>query len=350
MTLEYPQTRSRRRKAARIEDVAAVAGVSAMTVSRALRGVDGVSERKRAEILRIATRLNYVPNSNARSLAVANSNLIGISLPTFANDVFADILSGMRGTFENAGFSTVIDTTEYRETTELAWVERLLSWRPAAVILTGIDHHPQVRERLRAGRVPTLEIWGHSEDPIDLCVGIDHAAAGELIGSRMVELGYRAPAFVGAPAGRDTRADLRVTGLNRAFADVAEMPVQELRPALDDASAFEVGFAALNALLETDRALPDVVFFLNDHMAFGGLMACERHGLSVPMDMGLVGFNALPMTRVLPVSLTTVRTPRTQMGIMGAQRLLARIHGVTPPRSTALPVQVIEGGTTRPQA
>lgn len=321
--------------------------MSAMTVSRALRGVDGVSEAKRSEILRLATRLNYVPNSNARSLAVANSNLIGISLPTFANDVFADILSGMRGTFESAGFSTVIDTTEYRPTTELAWVERLLSWRPAAVILTGTDHDPRVRARLRAGRVPTLEIWGHSEDPIDLCIGIDHAAAGEVIGARMRSLGYRRPAFVGAPAGRDARADARLAGLNRAFAP--DCTLTELRPALEEASAFEVGFAAMHDRLRGGDPPPDVVFFLNDHMAFGGMMACEQQGLNIPDDIGLVGFNALPMTRVLPVALTTVQTPRTQMGIIGAQRLLARIHGVNPPRSTALPVRVIEGGTTRRQ-
>ncbi|MFN4130016.1 MAG: LacI family DNA-binding transcriptional regulator, partial [Paracoccaceae bacterium] len=92
----------------RIVDLAARVGVSAMTVSRALRGVEGVSEAKRSEILLLAKRLNYLPDMTARSMVVANSNLVGIALPTLFNDVFADVLSGMRGTFRSAGFATVI--------------------------------------------------------------------------------------------------------------------------------------------------------------------------------------------------------------------------------------------------
>jgi LacI family gluconate utilization system Gnt-I transcriptional repressor len=94
---------------------------------------------------------------------------------------------------------------------------------------------------------------------------------------------------------------------------------------------------------------PDVIFYLNDHMAFGGQVACEAKGLSVPHDIGLVGFNALDLSGVLPVPLTTVKTPRRLMGITGARNLLARIHGVQPQKSVALPVEIVEGGTTRLQ-
>jgi len=104
----------------KIEDVAKRANVSIMSVSRAIRGVEGVSEKKRVEILKIARQMKYMPNSNARSLAVANSNLIGISLPTFAGEVFGDILKGMRQTFDQAGYSSVIDTTEYSRDAELS--------------------------------------------------------------------------------------------------------------------------------------------------------------------------------------------------------------------------------------
>ncbi len=334
---------------ARIEDVAAACGVSMMTVSRALRGVEGVGADTRARIIRTAARMRYVPNSNARSLVGANSTLVGISLPTFYNDVFADILMGMRGALSAAGFSTVIDTTEYSAGVERAWVERLMSWRPAALILTGIDHAPEVVDMLRRARIPVLEIWDHTPDPIDICVGLDHVEAGRVLGAHVAALGYRRGAYVGTVEGYDIRAGRRLEGLRAAFAAGGLPPLAIERTA--PGPAFEAGFRGTAALLDRPGPPPEVVFYLSDHLAFGGLMAVEARGLAVPRDIGIAGFNGLDITHVLPVPLTTLRTPRRQIGVLGARRLLARINGATAgtgvPRSTALPVQVVDGGTTR---
>ncbi len=334
-----------RSKNARIEDVAAKANVSIMTVSRALRGVDGVSEKKRAEILKIARTLKYVPNSNARSLAVANSNLVGISLPTFAGEVFAEILNGMRQTFEKAGYSSVIDTTEYSRDAELNWVRRLLSWQPAAIILTGVDHHPETIALLKASPIPVLEIWDHTNDPIDLCVGIDHFEAGKTIGQHALECGYKSPAFVSTPKGHDIRADARLEGIRAVYQNLGGGPIPVARPPLQ--SAFTTGYHGALELIDT--AQPDLICFLNDHMAFGGLMACERRGVSIPDDLGVIGFNALDLASVLPKKLTTIRTPRRLMGVTGARNLLARINGVKVDPPAALPMEFIPGETTSPR-
>ncbi len=334
-----------RDKTTKIEDVAAAANVSIMSVSRAIRGVEGVSEKKRTEILKIARQMKYVPNSNARSLAVANSNLIGISLPTFAGEVFADILNGMRRTFDSAGYSSVIDTTEYDPEAELKWVRRLLSWQPAGIILTGTDHQQETIELLKASPIPVLEIWDHTEDPIDICVGIDHHQAGQMIGEHAYALGYRAPAFVSTPRGYDTRADARLTGLRDVFLREASTSVLSARPA--SSNSFSTGFDGTAELL--DRATPDLICYLNDHMAFGGMMCCQERGLSVPEDIGIVGFNQLDILSVLPVKLTTVRTLRRLMGIAGARNLLARINGVVVEKSQNLPLEFVIGQTTRQQ-
>ncbi|WP_299964161.1 LacI family DNA-binding transcriptional regulator [uncultured Roseobacter sp.] len=335
----------RRKHPAKIEDVARRAGVSIMSVSRALRGVEGVSEAKRAEILRIARQLKYVPNSNARSLAVANSNLIGISLPTFAGEVFADILNGMRRTFATAGYASVIDTTEYDPEAELAWVRRLLSWQPAGIILTGLDHSSETVELLKASPIPVLEIWDYTSEPIDICVGIDHYRAGQLIGEHALSLGYRRPGFVSTPRGFDTRADSRLAGLRDVFARARSASVLSARPQCD--SSFATGYQGTEELLDTGP--PDIICYLNDHMAFGGLMCCQARGLSVPSDIGLVGFNELDLASVLPKKLTTVRTLRRLMGITGASDLLARINGVARVPAKSLPLELIVGETTRRQ-
>lgn len=339
----------RRKGECRIEDIARMAGVSTMSVSRALRGVEGVSEATRAKIQRIAELMNYVPDSSARSLSQPTSNLIGISVPTLFNDVFAEMLAGMRGTFQSAGYETVIDTTDYDSAAELEWIERLLSWRPAAVILTGGHREPALRKRLIERTVPTLELWQHSKAPIDICVGIDHYAAGFSIGNYVAGLRYRRPAFVGAPQNRDQRAEERLLGFSRAFDFDSIDAVLTARPI--ETNAFEAGRTGTRTLLlDAARPRPDVIFFLNDHLAFGGLMACHELGLDVPSDIGIVGFNALGLTKVLPLAMTTVSTPRRLMGIIGARNLLARIKGAIVTPSLCLPVEIIAGETTRLQS
>jgi LacI family gluconate utilization system Gnt-I transcriptional repressor len=338
-------TLARRTKPTKIEDVAKKANVSIMSVSRALRGVEGVSEKKRAEILRIARQMKYMPNSNARSLVVANSNLIGISLPTFAGEVFAEILNGMRRTFDLAGYSSVIDTTEYRPEAELNWIRRLLSWQPAGIILTGTDHHPETRDLLRSSPIPVLEIWDHTHDPIDICVGINHFNAGQMIGEHVVTLGYRCPAFVGTPHGHDLRADARLAGLRDVFRRALSTDVVVAQTTLGN--AFVTGFEGTAHLLSEGK--PDVICYLNDLMAFGGMMQCQKRQFQVPRDIGIVGFNGLDLTSVLPTDLTTVRTPRQRMGVTGARNLLSRINGVPTEKSVLLPLELNAGQSTRQQ-
>ena len=332
----------------KIADIAAAAGVSAMTVSRAMRGIEGVSPAKRDEILRLAKRLGYRPNRNAVALAVANSNLIGISLPILYNDVFAEILDGMRGTFDRAGFETVIDISDYSLEREAAWVERMIDWRPAGVVLTGVLHAPQVRARLLSANIPTLEIWDHTPDPIDLCVGIEHVEAGLILGRHLVRCGYRRPAFVGVRHDRDPRAEKRIQGLDRAFrgAGLAELVVARV----DRPASFEAGKLGTLAILDQADPWPDVICYLNDHMAFAGLAACEMRGMAVPRDIGIAGFNGLGINAVLPRPLTTIVTPRLRIGRQGAQNLMARIHKARADRSLALSVELFKGETTCAQS
>lgn len=334
---------------AKIEDVAAAAGVSIMSVSRAMRGVEGVSSATRARIKALAQDLGYQPSRVAGSLSAANSTLIGVSVPTLFNAVFAEILDGMRDILANAGFETVLDTSEYSEAREAAWVERMIAWSPAGIVLSGLAHKERTRARLAGAGLPVLEIWDYSEDPIDLCVGVDHMAAGLDMGRRLAALGYRRPAYVGVSAGRDLRAEKRLTGLRAGFAEIGATFVSDVR--VDDTASFKAGFGGVErALDQTAAAPPDVICFLNDHMAFGGMTACEGRGVSAPSDIGIVGFNGLDVNDVLPRKITTSITPRRQMGAAGGRLLVARILGAQTRTTTIkLPVKLFEGDTTRDQ-
>ena len=329
----------------RLREVARAAGVSTMTVSRALRGIDGVSEPTRRRVAALAREMGYVPNGNARALQATNSRLIGISLPNLFNDVFAQILDGMRRTLHQAGYSTVIDTTDYDLDRELDWFERMTIWRPAAIVLTGRHHRADLAARLARTPMPVVEIWDVTDAPLDICVGLDHRAAGAELGRHVASLGYRRPAFVGPPDGLDPRADARVLGVTETFAARGARPV--LRVAGTGDSAFAAGARGFADAMAASR--PDVVFFHNDNTAFGGLMEAARLGLDVPGDVGIVGFNRLDLTRVLPRALTTLETPRRQIGLTAATHLLARLNGLAPPAVTRLPCRLVPGETVRSQ-
>ncbi|MBM2575571.1 LacI family DNA-binding transcriptional regulator [Jannaschia sp. Os4] len=329
-----------------LREVAQRAGVSMMTVSRALRGVDGVSSATRARIAALAADLGYVPDGHARALGAADSRIIGISVPNLFNDVFAQILDGMRRTLETAGYSSVVDTTDYDLSREQAWCDRMAAWRPAALVLTGCAHAPALREALRATGRPVVELWDVSDDPIDVCVGLDHRAAGAALAAHVVALGHRRPAFVGPPEGVDPRADARFAGIAATFAAAgAGAPG---RVGVDDQSAFGAGARGMTALL-AQGPRHDVVFFHNDNTAFGGLMTAEAAGLRVPEDIGIAGFNGLDLTRVMPRPLTTLKTPRRQIGLVAGQHLLARLNGVRPPARTVLAGRLVPGATVAPQ-
>ncbi|MEM8812006.1 MAG: substrate-binding domain-containing protein [Pseudomonadota bacterium] len=226
-------------------------------------------------------------------------------------------------------------------------MERMITWSPAAVVVSGTDGDQKARDRLRASQIPTLEIWDVADDPIDLSVGIDHLAAGRAMGSHLMSLGYRRPAYVGVERGRDPRAEKRRSGLAQAFAHHGVTWAAEER--VERPPSFEAGHLGALAVLEGNTPHPDVMCFLNDHLAFGGLMACEKQAIDVPGEIGIVGFNDLNINNVLPRALTTSSTPRAKMGALGAQLLFAAIQGVRTTRRVEMSVDLVPGETTRPR-
>lgn len=328
-----------------IKEIAVACNVSIATVSRALRGIEGVSEARRAEIVRVAEELNYIANANARSLVKASSDLVGVCVPTLFNDVFASMLDGLRLGLAKAGISIVVHSNNYEPGEELKWVERLMSWRPAGIVLTGVDHDPLLRQIAKNSGFPIVEIWDVVEDPIDFCVGIDHYKAGKRLGEHAIRLGYRNPGFVCSPKGMDPRSDKRFRGAGDAFraAGLIDVPIVADTMLRNN---FSWGYASTLELCKREGR-PDVIFFVNDHLAFGGMSACTELGLSTPDDIGLIGFNDMDVTAVLPRKLTTSRTPRSRMGQIAAQHLIARMNGVEVPRVTEIEPILKAGQTTR---
>lgn len=332
----------------KIEDVAREANVSIMSVSRAMRGVEGISPAKREQILNVARRMGYAPNKVAMSLAASSSSLIGVSVPTLFGSVFSEIFNAMRPTLDRAGFQTIFDTTDYLNENEETWVRRMLTWHPAGLILTGFHQSENTVEMLKESAIPVMQIWDYTENPIDLCIGIDHFEAAAEIGKHLIDLGYKRPSYIGIYEGKDPRAEKRYLGLRETFNHSGVDFILVERNSND--ASFKTGYEATTRLLSEQTDWPDVICFLNDHMAFGGMMACESYGLKIPDDIGIVGYNDLNINTALNKKITTSITPRAKIGEMGAQMLVAKILGAAPPKpDILLPTRLLPGHTTRRQ-
>ncbi len=330
------------RAAVTLADVARVADVSEITVSRILRNQGPISERTRARVMAAVDQVGYVPNRIAGTLASATSNLMGVIIPSLSNIVFPEVLQGIHAALATSGFQPVVAVTDYNLAAEERLVRSLLAWKPSAMIIAGFDHTDSTRRMLEQSGIRIAELMDIDSVPIDIAVGLSHRSAGYDTGRHLMARGYRRFGYVGHDWAADRRARLRWDGLCAALADGgATLVDQEL---FDGPSSTEAGRAMLQALLRRTPDL-DVVVFSNDDMAVGGVFHCYGHGIVPKRDLGLFGFNGLDIGQALPVPLSTVRSQRYQIGKMAVETILKNTERQASPIVIDTGYEILEGGT-----
>jgi LacI family transcriptional regulator, gluconate utilization system Gnt-I transcriptional repressor len=315
----------RRRGAGRptISDVARLAEVSPITVSRALREPGKVSPELRASVERAVRTLGYIPDPNARALASSRSDVIGVIIPSLTNNVFADVLKGMYDAMEASPYQIQLGNSRYSPVEEERLLATFASQRPSALIVSGIDQTPAARTILEQAGCPVVQIMETGADPIDMMVGFSHRAAGAAIVSHLIDVGYRRIGFIGARM--DPRSQRRLQGYRDALeaAGMADRGIITTTPA---PSSVSLGRDLLRDLL---ARIPDIdaVFCNNDDLAMGALFECQRSAIDVPRRLGIAGFNDLEMMAAACPALSSVRTHRYDMGFRAVGMALDAIAG-----------------------
>jgi len=317
-------------------DVAKVAGVSPITVSRALHRPEVVSKAAREKVLAAVREVGYVSNMLAGSLASNKSRLVAILLPTIANSIFADTVQALMDRLTAAGYQTLLGLTGYSAEQEEKLIEALLGRRPDGIVLTGTLHTEASRQRLAQSGIPVVESWDLSEDPLDMLVGFSHEAVGEAIARHLLGKGYQrfAVVSIGDPRGL-RRCNSLVAELARQGCQA--IPTQILTPP----ATLEVGRTGLRQLLEQGHQ-PEVVVCSSDTIAQGVLAEAASRGLRVPEDLAVMGFGDLSSAAQVHPPLSTVRVDGTRIGEQIAQALLERFSY---PAGSADPVRVDTGFT-----
>jgi len=310
-------------------DVAKVAGVSAQTVSRVLREPASCTPQTRERVHAAIRSTRYVQNLAASHLASNRSMTVAVVLPAIAASVFAETVQGLSDVLLPQGYQIIIGHTDYDPQREEALVRSLLGRRPDAFFLVGTAHTDGTRELLEQARVPVVETWSWTERPIDQLVGFsNHDALVETVAYARRK-GYERPAFAAVLRPGDHRAQERLEGYLHGMA--RHYPGQPPRTVIDHDLPYRL--ATGSVLLDMARARypdSDLFVFSSDHFAAGALLSCQRRGIPVPSELGIIGFGDYEMAKELVPSLTTVAVPTTRIGQEAARLILLRLKGGEP--------------------
>lgn len=321
-----PDEASRRRRATgrvTLADVAREAGVSPITVSRALRGERAVAAELCERVQAAAAALGYVPDPAARALASSRSSHVAVLIPKLSNTLFVELLDALQRKLTAAGYQTLIGVTHYDLAEEEAVLRSFLAHRPAGLIVTGLDHSPAAAALIHGSGVPCVHVMELASDPGTYSVGFSQREAGRALTQHLLDAGRRRVAYVAAQL--DPRTLQRGEGYELAMrqAGLAGSVRKLLSP---EPSSMALGGTLLERML---REAPDTdaIFFCNDDLAQGALLAALRLGVAVPEKLAVAGFNNLPGSDQMLPPLTTVATPRVEIGEQAAQMLMALMRG-----------------------
>lgn len=325
---------------ATMADVAREVGASTITVSRAFRNPEMVSPELRARILETSARLGYVTSRAASTLASARSRTVLVLVPSLTNEVFVDVLAGVKEVLDARDHQMLIAITGYDDPgSEEGMLRSHLGYAPDGVLLTGVDQTATVRALVDGYGIPAVHMMDDSDRADCWWVGYSNSAAGHAIGRYLVERGRRRIGMITAQL--DPRSIRRRDGCRAVLAE-AGLYDPERDIAVPERSSIALGAELVERLL--DRAPDcDAVFVGNDDLAQGAVFQCARRGVPVPGRLAVVGFHDLAASAWAVTPLTTVHTPRLEIGRRAAALLMDRIDGAaTGPHGVDLGFHIVE--------
>ena len=313
-----------------MKEVAAAAGVSVMTVSRAFRSDASISDDTRERIRTVADELGYVFDAVASNLRSQRSGFVAVTIPSINNANFAETVGALTSRLDAAGLQVLMGRTNYDMAEEERLIGQLLRRQPEALVVTGGHHTERARRMMQNAAIPVIETWDLPKAPLGHVVGFSNADAMRVMVAHLSARGYRKIAFIGGDSAFDTRGADRRRGFVAAMEERGLDPSRLITVGRPPVSMRQ-GAAAMAILLDT---LPDTeaVIAVADPAAFGALTECQRRGVRVPGDIALAGFGAYEIAGICVPPLTTVNPFPVRIGEETARVILEVLSGDPAPR------------------
>lgn len=328
-----------------IRDVARLAGVSPITVSRVLNHAGPVNAETRTRVETAIAELNYVPNILARSFRSKHTETLALVLTDITNPFWTRVARGVEDVARQAGYSLILCNTDEDEQIQAKTIHLLLQKQVDGLLLVPRHGSLALIERIRQQRVPVVVLDRRLDGiPVDIVRGDSEGGAYRLA-RLLVENGHRRIALLGGPADVPTAAD-RAAGFRRALGEAGCLPEGQVLFG-------EYSYASGRAMAQQVLALsprPTALFAGNNLIATGALHAVRAAGLRVPEQISIVCFDDFPSELLVEPFFTTAMQPAYELGRQAAQLLLDRLAELLPaqPREIVLPVEVITRRSSGP--
>jgi LacI family transcriptional regulator len=329
-----------------IVDVAARAGVSIATVSRAFARPDMVRADTRRRIEEAARDLGYIRDRVAGAMHTRFSGTVGLIVPTIDNAIFAEMIEAFSTRLRERDRTMLIAAHGYDLSLETGIVRSLLERRIDGVALVGFAHESVPLTMLESRGVPVISIWNWRADSPLPCIGADNARAARLVTEHLIARGHRDIAFLFPDSGFNDRAGDRIDGALAAMAE-AGLAVPSRRRLT---CPYDMGAAKDIAARLLGDDPPTGIVCGNDVIAHGVIFAATALGRRVPADVSVVGIGDLRGSAQFEPGLTTVRLPARRIGTLAADTLVEMSEsGRAPdPFRRAVDVSFVERASTGP--
>src|ERR1035437_1208253 len=306
----------------RIKDIAREAGVSTATVSHVINKTKYVSDPTRVRVQRAIKKFNYHPNAHAQMLALGRSKMIGLLVSDIANPFFPEIIKSVEAAVMSGGYDLILIDTNYDIDRTIEYVRRLIQMKVTGSILMIAEFDESLVEVARSNKTSIvfhdLGIVGEkmSKVTLDYAVGVDEAV------QHLVSLGHRNIVHI---AGSH---EIHSAGVRRqAFIDAMrrQLPKQQQPKVYEGDFRAEGGRLAASQIL-SEKTLPTAVVVANDLMALGAMQEFKAGGLHIPQDISIIGFDDIAFASLSEPALTTVCSPRVEIGRRAVESLLLTVN------------------------
>ncbi|MFL5605145.1 MAG: LacI family DNA-binding transcriptional regulator [Gemmatimonadaceae bacterium] len=322
-----------------IKDVARLAGVSVATVSRVLNASAPVQADTRARVLQVARELRFAPNGAARTLSRRRAGALGVILPDLYGEFFSELLRGIDQEAQRAGHSLLVSSSHH-DSRGVAAAIRAMRGRVDGLLVMAPEIPAEALDSALPDGLPVV-LLNRAPGVAAASVMVDNYGGAHEMTRHLLSLGHRRIGFL-AGAANNADSDERQRGFLDALREAGVQHDRGLCARGDFAE--EGGWRGARALLALATP-PSVIFAANDAMAVGALSALREAGIDVPADMGVVGFDDIPVARFLHPPLTSVRVGIAALGERGASLLLSTITERPPPpgapRRDVLPTELV---------
>jgi LacI family transcriptional regulator, gluconate utilization system Gnt-I transcriptional repressor len=296
-----------------MKEVANLAGVSKITVSRVLRSPKLVSPTTREKVQNAISELGYVPEAAAGALSSGKSQIVAANISTLSGSIFLPTINELSSILSQHGIQLILSNSEYSEEIEIKQLSALIAQRPLGLVLSNAFTNPKRRSMLSQMGCKVIEIWDLPKKPIDYAVGFSNFDAGYSMTQFLFKhCSYKKVAFLGTKQGFDRRSEMRFEGYKK-FQIKHKNPIRAVDLNASGKGSIYDGTIGLNWILDKWPDT-DAIFCSGDVLAIGAVCEAKRKGLSVPKDIAISGFGDIEFSNGYGIDLTTIKVRGKEIG------------------------------------